>query len=169
MWTELRSTLDNMHIDHSWVFGVVSGFTLSIPDWVQHERWEAHHTVFVGVLCFVILADWIAGSMLASKAHNKTSTAWNDSLIRDCLIIGCCIMASGIDYSLQTGSLFFFILTLAFIHHNLYSFMANLALLGWEKYFPIGLIKWLSDEIEAKATKYFGADYRDEWKEHNRK
>lgn len=158
----LSETLAKMRLDHSWLVGAVSGLTLAIPEWVRHEEWEMHHNEFIIVLLIIIIADWIAGSRLAAKSHNKTSTHWNDSLIRDVIILGMCVAASLLDDAMHTGSFLFFVITLAFMHHNLYSLLANLALLGWDKYFPVGLLKWLDNEITAKTIKYFGKDQKNE-------
>lgn len=159
-WSMLSDTLAKMRLDHSWIFGAASGLALAIPEWVKHEEWEVHHNEFIMVLLFIIVADWIAGSRLAMRAGHKTSTHWNDSLIRDVMILGMCGAASLLDDALHTGSFLFFLITLAFMHHNLYSLLANLALLGWDKYFPVGVLKWLNDELEVKAHKYFGHDYK---------
>lgn len=159
--SELLGTLSKMKIDHSWVIGAVGSVTLMIPTWVQHEEWEVHHNEFIVVLVLIIFFDWLAGSQLAHKANKRQSTHQNNSLIRDVIIIGMCVAASLLDDAMHTGSFLFFVITLAFMHHNLYSLLANLALLGWDKYFPVGLLKWLNDELEAKARKYFGHDYND--------
>lgn len=158
----LGETLTKMRVDHSWIAGAVGGLTLAIPDWVLREGWEIHHNKLILVLVFVIFADWVAGSRLAARAHNKSSTHWNDSLIRDVLILGMCGAASLLDDAMHTGSFLFFVITLAFMHHNLYSFLANLALLGWDKYFPVSLLRWLDNEIAAKTKKYFGKDHKND-------
>jgi phage-related holin len=157
--SDLWGTLSKMKVDHSWFVGAVASIPMMIPGWVQHEEWEIHHNELILVLALIILMDWVAGSRLAHRAGHKQSTHWNDSLIRDVMILGMCVAASLLDDAMHTGSFLFFVITMAFVHHNLYSLLANLALLGWDKYFPVGLLRWLNDELVAKAHKYFGGDY----------
>lgn len=149
--------------DGSFIIGGIGGLlSLTVPDWVNHPGWNYYHTIMIIILLAVFVMDWMAGSSLAhhSTVKRKTSEVANDSLIRDGIVLGICLSAYGIDQLLvSTGSWVFVIFTAAFIYHNFYSLMANIAVLGWEPYFPMWLLKWLEDEIEAKKEKYFPADH----------
>ena len=70
-------------------------------------------------------------------------------------VIGMCAAGYGFDFLFNTGSVIFVIITAAFIYHNFYSLVANIAVLGWEKHFPMWLLNWLDNEIAAKKEKYF--------------
>ncbi|EOL41985.1 hypothetical protein RV11_GL003518 [Enterococcus phoeniculicola] len=150
--------LEKMKSDGSWVLGAVTGgISLSVPGWVTAKEVGLEHIILLGILMAVFVMEWMIGSRLAKKSTNKlkSSSVMIDSAIRDFVIVICCIVAFGFDYLLGTGSVIFTIFTVAFIYHNFYSLLANLAVLGWDKHFPMWLLKWLGDEIEAKKDKYF--------------
>ncbi|MGX2947150.1 phage holin family protein [Enterococcus alishanensis] len=154
----LRNQLSKMTADGSWLAGIVGGgLSLTIPKWVTSKEITVEHGVLVGILLLVFVMEWVVGRRLAkiSTAKLKQSSIMNDSLIRDFIIITICVAAYGFDYLLGTGAVIFCLFTIAFIYHNFYSLMANIAVLGWEKYFPVWLLRWLQDEIEAKKEKYF--------------
>ena len=96
-----------------------------------------------------------------STSKNKTSEVAIDSLIRDIIIIGICAMGLGLDQLFATGSVIYTIITAAFIYHNFYSLMANIAVLGWDKHFPMWLLNWLDNEIAAKREKYFPVENKE--------
>lgn len=154
----LKSQLVKMNTDHSWYVGAATGvISIVIPQWIYNEEWSKYHSVMVLILLGVLVFDWIIGRRLAkmSPVKRKTSDVAIDAAIRDAMIIAICVGAYGFDYLLSTGSLIFVVFTMAFIHHNLYSLLANVAVLGWEQHFPMWLIKWLDNEIKAKTEKYF--------------
>lgn len=161
--TLLSNQLGRMTKDGSFVVGSLGGLvSLAVPEWINHEGWDHYHTIMIVILLAVFIMDWMAGSALArrSTVKRKTSEVANDSLIRDGIVMGVCLSAFGVDQLLEsTGSWVFVIFTAAFIYHNFYSLMANVAVLGWEPYFPMWLLKWLQDEIETKKEKYFPADH----------
>lgn len=156
----LFNTLEKMTKDGSWQFGIVGGVTVAIPQWVYTGEWTMNHSVLIGVLFMVFCMEWLIGSRLAKKStkRNKTSGMMIDSLIRDMVIMMICAMALGFDHLFSTGSVMFTIVTGAFIYHNFYSLLANIAVLGWEDHFPMWLLKWLDNEIIAKKQKYFPLD-----------
>lgn len=154
----LKNQLSKMINDGSWIVGAVgSGISFAFPEWITAKKLGIEHAVVVGILLAILLMEWVIGSRLAkiSSAKRKTSTVLIDSLIRDFVILLICMVAYGFDYLLGTGSIIFCLFTFAFIYHNFYSLMANVAVLGWEDKFPMWLIHWLKDEIEAKKEKYF--------------
>lgn len=154
----LKGQLSKMNVDGSWIFGAVTGgVTIAIPQWVYSQGWSINHTILISILIGVILFEWMVGGRLATKstAKKKTSEVAIDSLIRDIIIIGICAMGLGLDQLFSTGSVIYTIITAAFIYHNFYSLMANIAVLGWEERFPMWLINWLDNEIAAKKEKYF--------------
>lgn len=154
----LGNQAEKMKNDGSWIIGSLSGiFSVAVPKWVMDPNWSIDHTILICVLIAIFCAEWFVGSRLAHKSTSKknTSEAGIDAAIRDAIIIALCVMAYGCDHMLNTGSVIFTILTAAFIYHNLYSLMANISVLGWAKWFPMWMFKWLQDEIEVKKEKYF--------------
>ena len=160
----LKSQLSKMNVDGSWIFGAVTGgLTIAIPQWIYTQGWSFNHTILIGILIGVIGFEWIVGGRLATKStnRNKTSEVAIDSLIRDIIIIGICAMGLGLDQLFATGSVIYTIITAAFIYHNFYSLMANIAVLGWDKHFPMWLLNWLDNEIAAKREKYFPVENKE--------
>ena len=161
----LKGQLSKMTGDGSWLFGAVGGgLSLAIPKWVTAKEFSIEHGVILGILLLVFVMEWLVGGRLAKKStvKQKGSTTMIDSAIRDFIILIICVAAYGFDYLLGTGAVIFCLFTFAFIYHNFYSLMANIAVLGWEDHFPMWLLKWLQDEIELKKEKYFPSNYMKE-------
>lgn len=153
----IKGQLQKMAGDGSWLAGVATSITVALPAWISQSDWSRHHTVLATILVAVICLDWMVGSRLAkeSPVKLKTSEVAIDSMVRNIIIVAICGIAWGLDYLFGTGSLIYAVATGAFIYHNFYSLMANIAVLGWDKHFPMWLIRWLDDEIKAKTKKYF--------------
>ena len=154
----LKNQFEKMNTDGSWIFGAVTGgVAIVIPEWIYQPGWSGNHTTLIGILFGIIILEWLVGSRLAKRSpvKQKTSEVAIDSLIRDILILGICSIGLGLDKLFGTGSIIFTVVTSAFIYHNFYSLMANVAVLGWEKHFPMWLLKWLDNEIKVKTKKYF--------------
>lgn len=153
----LKGQLTKMSTDGSWLAGVATSITLALPAWISQSDWSRHHTVLAVILVAVICLDWLVGSRLAkvSPVRLKTSEVAIDSMVRNIIIVAICGIAWGLDYLFGTGSLIYAVATGAFIYHNFYSLLANIVVLGWDKYFPMWLLRWLDDEIKAKTKKYF--------------
>lgn len=154
-----RQTLTQMNHNDSWIAGI----TLAIPSWImkQHDLLpNQYHDVLILALLIVIVMDWAAGTALARKSPKviKQSNTAIDSLIRDFMIVLCVFLAYLLDFELQSGSLIFAVFCGAFIWQNFISVMANIYVLGWEKYFPMWLVKLISNEITHKIKKYLDGD-----------
>lgn len=168
----MKDQLLKMGKDNSWIIGGAGGIALTIPQWVFSDTWTMSHTVLLLMLLGVLMLDWITGRKLADKSNviKKKTEIVIDSLIRDGLIFLICLICYGVDYLIGTHSIIFTVFTVAFIYHNLSSFVANATVLGWDKNYPLWLfnliLKWVGDEIEAKQDKYFlkGGD-KDEYRE----
>ena len=108
--------------------------------------------------------EWLVGGRLAklSPVKKNSSEVAIDSAIRDVIIIGMCAAGYGFDYLFNSGSFIYVIITAAFIYHNFYSLMANIAVLKWDKHFPMWLLNWLDNEIAAKKEKYFPGKNKEE-------
>ena len=160
----LKGQLSKMRTDGSWIFGAVTGgLTIAIPQWIYTKGWSVNHTILIGILVGVIGMERLVGGRLATLSTDKykSSRVAIDSLIRDVLIIGICAMGLGLDQLFSTGSVIYTIITAAFIYHNFYSLMANIAVLGWDKHFPMWLLNWLDNEIAAKREKYFPVENKE--------
>ncbi|MEJ1300129.1 phage holin family protein [Latilactobacillus sakei] len=78
-----------------------------------------------------------------------------DALMRDFIIVVICACSIFLDFVFETESFIFAFFTGAFIWQNFYSFLGNIAALGWSKYFPMWLFNLVQDEMVAKLHKYF--------------
>lgn len=153
-----KNQLGKMGNDGSWIVGMATGaISIVIPNWIYQKEWSMYHSVLILMLLGVLVLEWVVGRRLStlSPVKRKTSDVAIDAAIRDAIIICICVGAYGFDYLLSTGSIIFVVFTMAFVYHNLYSLIANVAVLGWDKHFPMWLIKWLDNEIKAKTDKYF--------------
>lgn len=157
-----KQTIAHMNSSGSWFVGLA----MTAPAWMlkQHDILpSAYHDWLVIALLLVIMLDWLCGSALArrSKVMTKRSSTAIDSLIRDCMIMLCVFVAYLMDYELRTGSFIFVAFTMAFIWQNFISVMANIYVLGWEKYFPMWLVKIIDNEIAHKIKKYLEGDHHE--------
>lgn len=152
----LKNQLSKMEQNYSYIVGAVGG-ALAVPQWITSQTFLIQHGVLMAVLIGVLFVDYLAGSRLAkiSTAKKKNSKELFECIMRDFIIVTICIIAYAFDYLLGTGAVIYTACTVAFVYQNLYSFVANLAVLGWEEKFPLWLFKWLQDEIEVKKQKYF--------------
>lgn len=151
----LKQTFDQLYQTNSFAVGL----TVALPTWIMKQHGllpNSYHDVLVIALLIVIVLDWLCGSVLARRSQLmvKSSSTAIDSLIRDFMIMLCVALSYLMDYELQTGSLIFVAFTMAFIWQNFVSVMANIYVLGWEKYFPLWLIKIIDQEIKHKIKKY---------------
>lgn len=151
----LKQTMGHMTHNGSWIAGV----TVALPAWIlrKHDILpSAYHDWLVVALLLVIMLDWLCGSALARRSTTvtKSSSTAIDSLIRDCMIMICVGLAYLMDYALQTGSFIFVVFVMAFIWQNFISVMANVYVLGWERYFPMWLVNIINNEITHKIKKY---------------
>lgn len=153
----IKDQLLKMEKDKSWVAGILSSVILAVPKWVLKKEIGIEHAVLIVILVVILSMDYLAGSTLAKKSpvKRKNSTTLFECIVRDFTIIAICVLGYLFDYLLGTGSIILTAITVAFAYQNLYSFMANVAVLKWEEKFPLWLFKWLQDEIEAKKEKYF--------------
>ena len=161
----LRGQLSKMNVDGSWIFGAVTGgLTIAIPQWIYTQGWSANHSILIIILICIIAVEWLVGGRLAklSPVQKNSSEVAIDSAIRDVIIIGMCAAGYGFDHLFDTGSVIYVFITAAFIYHNFYSLMANIAVLGWDKHFPMWLLNWLDNEIAAKRDKYFQVKNKEE-------
>ena len=163
VFTMIKEQMIKMSHDGSWLIGTAGGgLSLAIPEWITGKSFRLEHAVLILILLGVLVMEWLIGSRLAKQSpkKKKSSTILIDSVIRDFIILIICSIAYGFDYLFDTGSVIFCLFTFAFIYHNFYSLMANIAVLGWEDKFPMWLIKWLQDEIKLKHEKYFPDDHQ---------
>lgn len=154
----LKGQLSKMAGDGSWLAGIAGGgLSLVIPQWVTAKELGIQHGVLMIMLLAVFVLEWLVGHRLAkaSTVKRKESNIMIDSVIRDFVIVVICVIAYGFDYLVGSGSVIYCLFTVAFIYHNFYSLLANVVVLGWGDNFPMWLLNWLKDEIEAKKDKYF--------------
>lgn len=149
----MQRLLDKMVNDHSFLVGV----SVAIPTWVLSDTPTIDHAVMIGILILVFVLDWLTGTTLArqSPVKNRTSHAGIDALMRDFIIVVICACSIFLDFVFETESFIFAFFTGAFIWQNFYSFLGNIAVLGWSKYFPMWLFNLVQDEMMAKLHKYF--------------
>ena len=151
-----KQTLSQINSKGSWILSI----SISVPTWILTKHGifpNAYHGWLVVSLLIVMVIDLLCSSTLARKSKviiRKSSTAI-DYLIRDFMIILCISLSYLMDYEFQTGSFIFVTFTLAFIWQNFISVMADIYVLGWDKYFPMWLIKLIDNEIAHKVARYF--------------
>lgn len=134
---------------------------LILPKWINNIHSilpNKYHAVIAIALLIVMLLDFICSVELAKQSNKvlKTSTKAVDILIRNCMIILCIILAYIFDLLFETGSIAFVIISVAFMWQIIVSVMADIYVLGWQKYFPIWLIKLINNEITQKINRYIG-------------
>jgi phage-related holin len=144
--------------DHSFLVGL----TIAVPTWVFSEKPTIDHAVMIGILIFVFALDWLTGSTLArrSPVRQRTSHTAIEALIRDFVIVLICASSIFLDFVFESKSFIFAFFTGAFIWQNFYSFLGNIAALGWSNHFPMWLFNLVQDEMLAKLHKYFPHEKR---------
>jgi toxin secretion/phage lysis holin len=115
---------------------------------------SSNHIYLLLVLLLAMGLDIIVGIRVAHKNKKYKSSIGIDAVIRNGLVLFTVIIGWLIDKIFGTGALVFGIITLSFSYHNIQSFIANLYVLGWDKWFPIWLFKVVEVEIESKLNKY---------------
>lgn len=138
----------------------IAGFLIALPEWVMSDRPTKYHIVAIGILILVIILDWITGIILAKKSPivKDNSDYGIQATIRDFIIILICGGAIGLDYVFNSKSFCFAFFTAAFTWQNFYSFLGNVAALGWTRYFPLWLFNLVEDEMISKLQKYFNKE-----------
>ena len=139
--------------ENQWAMGAI----VAIPTWVFSSKPTVDHAVMIVILILTFMIDWFAGATLArrSPVKRRTSHAGIDALFRDFIIVLICSSAILLDFVFQTKSFIFAFFTAAFIWQNFYSFLGNVAALGWSRWFPMWLFKLIQDEMIVKLHKYF--------------
>ncbi|WP_182437992.1 phage holin family protein [Bombilactobacillus bombi] len=151
--------IDKMLQSHSFTAGLVIAVlqAVQIPHWLYSDHVTIDHGVMLLILLFTFVLDWITGSMLSRRSPTQklTSHAGIKAVERDFIIVSMCAFSIFLDFVFETKSFIFAFFTAAFIWQNFYSFLGNVAALGWDKYFPTWLFKMIHDEMLAKLEKYF--------------
>lgn len=135
------------------------GVVFAVPTWLFSTKPTVYHAVMIVILIGVFMLDWLAGATLArhSPVRKRTSHDGIDALFRDFSIVVVCAGSILLDFVFQTGSFIFAFFTGAFIWQNFYSFLGNVAALGWSNHFPMWLFRLIQDEMIVKLHKYFPA------------
>lgn len=130
---------------------------VAIPAWIKSEKLSVEHAILIMILIGVLTLDWITGRTLAQKSpvEKKTSHKGHNSVVKYGAILTLCALAVGLDFVFKTKSYVFAFITCALIWTNFYSFLGNVAALGWGKWFPLWLFNLIKDEMETKIEKYF--------------
>lgn len=155
MKINLVDLFQKMIVNKSLYLGVVTGAVSAFFNALLGAKGFAQmHMYIAAALAIIVVLDYVVGDRLAKKNDLYQSNIGIDAVIRDGIIF--LIVAVGwiFDQLLGTGAMVFAVLALSFFYHNLQSFVANLYVLGWDKYFPMWLFKILESEINAKINKY---------------
>lgn len=138
-----------------WAMGVA----VAVPTWLFSTKPTVYHAVMIVILIGVFMLDWMAGATLARRSPVKHRTSHNgiEAIFRDFLIVMVCAISILLDFVFQTRSFIFAFFTGAFIWQNFYSFLGNIAALGWGNHFPMWLFSLIQDEMVVKLHKYFPA------------
>jgi phage-related holin len=155
MFTSLTDVFQKMIVNKSLALGAATGVIGTFLDaMLTTKGFKVLHIYIAVALAIIVLLDYVVGVRVAKKNRSYQSNIGIDAVIRDGIIF--LIVAVGwiFDQLLGTGSLIFAVLALSFFYHNLQSFVSNLYVLGWDKYFPMWLFRILESEINAKINKY---------------
>jgi phage-related holin len=157
MFNSLVDVFQKMIVNKSFAFGAVTGIISTFFDAVLRAKgFQQMHIYIVSALAVIVILDYIVGDRLARKNKTYESNIGIDAVIRDGMIFAIVGVGWIFDQLLGTGALVFAILAFSSMYHNLQSFVSNLYVLGWDKYFPLWLFKILESEINAKINKYKG-------------
>ena len=157
MFENVMGLFQKMIANKSLALGTITGTVGAFVDSLFQAKGFVMLHIYIAVLLGIVLVlDYAVGDRLAKKNKKYKSNIGIDAVIRDGMIL--LIVAVGwiFDQLLGTGAFVFAVLSFAFIYHNVQSFAANLYVLGWDKYFPMWLFKFLESEINAKIDKYRG-------------
>ncbi|MBO0961635.1 phage holin family protein [Neobacillus sp. MM2021_6] len=155
MFGNVTEVFTKMVSNKSLALGTLTGTVGAFFDAVlQAKGFNKLHIYIAAALAIIVVLDYVVGDRLAKKNDLYKSNIGIDACIRDGIIFGIVGVGWIFDQLLGTGALVFAVLAFSFIYHNLQSFVSNLYVLGWDKYFPMWLFKILESEINAKIKKY---------------
>jgi phage-related holin len=161
MFTSLADVFQKMVGNKSLVFGTVTGVISTFFDAVLKAKgFQQMHIYIASALVIIVFLDYAVGDRLARKNKTYESNIGIDAVIRDGMIFAIVGVGWIFDQLLGTGALIFAVLALSSFYHNLQSFVANLYVIGWDKYFPMWLFKLLESEINAKIAKYIKGEVK---------
>ena len=159
MINQLAGLFDRMVINKSLIVGMVGGSVSSfVTLMLDSKGLNQYHMYLFIMLLVIIVIDFLIGTRLANKNKKYESNIGIDAVIRNFIVILFCVVGYMADQVVSTGMLIFAIFTIAFLYHFSQSFIANIYVLGWDKYFPVWLFKFAQVEIEAKIKKYLERD-----------
>lgn len=148
-----------MVADKSFAVGAIAGTIGAFVNSVfEAKGFERMHFFIALVLVIFLVLDYVVGDRLSKKNGKYRSNIGIDAVIRDAVILAVVAVGWIIDQLFGTGAFVFSVLAFSFMYHSLQSFCANLYVLGWDKYFPMWLFRFLESEIKAKINKYTGED-----------
>jgi phage-related holin len=155
MLKQMSDLVKHMVENKSMGVGVIGGTISSFIDGLLNTSSFSNNHIYLFLLLLLIIGlDFIVGIRIAHKNKMYQSNIGIDAVIRNALILLTVVIGWLIDKILGTGALVFGILTLSLAYHNFQSFVANLYVLGWDKWFPIWLFKLVEVEVESKIKKY---------------
>ncbi|MDF2606068.1 MAG: holin family protein [Bacillales bacterium] len=155
MLKQMSELIKHMFENKSMAVGIVGGTIGSFFDGLLNTASFSNNHIYLFLLLLLIIGlDFIVGIRIAHKNKMYQSNIGIDAVIRNALILLTVVIGWLIDKILGTGALVFGILTLSLAYHNFQSFVANLYVLGWDKWFPIWLFKLVEVEVDSKIKKY---------------
>lgn len=144
-----------MFDNKSFVVGTIFSFTTNFIVRLRGiEGISLFHAELMLVLIMVLLFDYIVGYRIAKRNNTYQSSIAIDAIIRDAIMIGIAAMFFLVDRILETGALLYTVIVFAMIWNSLQSFVANIYVLGWQRYYPVWLFNIVNSEINAKLKKY---------------
>ncbi|MDF2946128.1 MAG: holin family protein [Bacillales bacterium] len=155
MLKQMSELVKHMIENKSMIVGIVGGTIGSFFDGLLNTASFSNNHIYLFLLLLLIIGlDFVVGIRIAHKNKMYQSNIGIDAVIRNALILLTVVIGWLIDKLLGTGALVFGILSLSLAYHNFQSFVANLYVLGWDKWFPIWLFKLVEVEVDSKIKKY---------------
>jgi phage-related holin len=127
-----------------------------IPDWVWRQNINFDHLLIFLILILCVSIDYICMSqMVATKViSKKVFSHQKHAVAKIAVLILLLTMATVLDYVLRVGSVCYATLSAATILTSVRTILADIYILGWDRYFPIWLFKFLERTIDEKLKKY---------------
>lgn len=109
----------------------------------------------IGMFLYVLVigADWISGYTASKKDGSYASEYGVQGAYRTTLLLLFPAMANGADQLLGTPNILFGFVVFAFTTHIWKSMTANVYRAGYDKWIPLWVLEWVSDEIEHKTAR----------------
>ena len=145
--------IENGSLLFGMALGSISTFFMELR---EVEGFGGLHVKMLIVLSMVLLLDYILGVKIARKNGTYQTDILIDACVRDMIMIAIVATFFIVDDILGTGAILYTTIVFALIWNNLQSFVANIYILGWQRYYPTWLFHLMNSIILKKIEKFSG-------------